>query len=233
MNESESLIGVWLAEDNAEFRRVVSRALSRMPGLKCAATFPRGDAVIEALGDAPPPQVLLLDLGLPGASGFEVLAAFRERAPQTRVLVLTVFEDEVKIVRAICAGAAGYLLKSATAPEIARAIRDTYEGGAPITPSIARKLFEHMARTDGRREETFAPVSPAPTADVEFDEALLSPREKQILQLIVEGKSNKEISTALEVSGHTVDFHLRGLYAKLHVKSRSEAVAKAFKRKML
>ncbi len=209
-------ITVWLIEDNAEFRKSVARALNRMPALQCAASFSRGDLALEALATERAPDVVLLDLGLPGVSGFEVIEQFRARNPATRVLVLTVFEDEQKIFRAVCVGAAGYLLKSASLSDIARAIQDVHAGGAPMTPRVARKVLERFAQAN------------APARDIS-----LSPRERQILELMIEGQLNKQIADRLSVSIHTVDFHLRSIYAKLEVNSRSEAVAKALKERII
>jgi DNA-binding NarL/FixJ family response regulator len=220
MKSSAEQISVWLVEDNAEFRKSVARALNRMPALQCAAAFSRGDLAIEEARSANPraslPDVLLLDLGLPGVSGFDVIERFRSLSPSTRVLVLTVFEDEQKIFRAVCLGAAGYLLKSAALGDIARAIQEVHAGGAPMTPRVARKVLERFAQTN------------APTSDVS-----LSPRERQILELMIEGCVNKQIADRLSVSIHTVDFHLRSIYAKLEVNSRSEAVAKALKQRLV
>jgi DNA-binding NarL/FixJ family response regulator len=220
MRPAVEQISVWLVEDNAEFRKSVARALNRMPSLKCAAAFSRGDLAIEEARSAhrrsPHPDVLLLDLGLPGVSGFDVIEQFHSLSPSTRVLVLTVFEDEQKIFRAVCLGAAGYLLKSAALGDIARAIQEVHAGGAPMTPRVARKVLERFAQTN------------APASDVS-----LSPRERQILELMVEGCVNKEIADRLSVSIHTVDFHLRSIYAKLEVNNRSEAVAKALKQRLV
>jgi DNA-binding NarL/FixJ family response regulator len=209
-------ITVWLIEDNATFRRAVMRALDQEGGFQCLGGFSSCEDALGILARQPAPQVILLDVGLPGMSGLDGIALLRESAPQTKVIVLTVFEDEDKIFRAICAGAAGYLLKTAPVEEIARAIRDALGGGAPMNGRIARRVLDMFAR--------FAPAR---------GDYGLTARETQILEAMVKGKTKKEIAALLDLSFHTVDTHLRNIYQKLEVNTRTGAVAKALKEKLV
>jgi DNA-binding NarL/FixJ family response regulator len=209
-------ITIWLIEDNATFRRTIIRALDQEDGLKCLGGFASCEEALAALGHQPPPRVILLDVGLPGMSGLDGIPQLRARAPQVAIIVLTVFEDEEKIFRAICAGAAGYLLKTAPVEEIARAIRDALAGGAPMNGRIARRVLDMFAR--------FAPTR---------GDYGLTPREIQILESMVKGKTKKEIAAQLDLSFHTVDTHLRNIYQKLEVNTRTGAVAKALKEKLV
>ena len=212
---SES-IAIWLIEDNATFRRAIMRALDQEEGFHCLGGFSSCEDALAALAHRPAPQVVLLDVGLPGMSGIDGIALLRQRAPQTAVIVLTVFEDEEKIFRAICAGASGYLLKTAPVEEIVRAIRDALAGGASMNGRIARRVLDMFAR--------FAPAR---------GDYGLTTRETQILEAMVRGKTKKEIAAELDLSFHTVDTHLRNIYQKLEVNTRTGAVAKALKEKLV
>lgn len=203
---------IWLVEDNAVFRRSLVRCLQQMEGLHCARDFGTCEAALAALIHEPAPDVVLIDVGLPGMDGLEGIQRIRAASPRTSVIVLTVFEDDEKIFRAICAGASGYLLKTSTLDEIAAAIRESLAGGSPINSRIARRMLEMFTR--------LAPVQ---------KDYGLTDREKQILQSLVEGKTKKEIANVLDLSVHTVDSHLRRIYGKLEVNTCTGAVAKALK----
>ncbi|HSI12493.1 MAG TPA: response regulator transcription factor [Chthoniobacter sp.] len=209
-------ITVWLIEDNATFRRTLTRALNQEEGLQCLGGFTSCEDALGALSRQPAPQVILLDVGLPGMSGLDGITPLREGAPQVKIIVLTVFEDEDKIFRAICAGASGYLLKTAPVEEVGRAIRDALAGGAPMNGRIARRVLDMFAR--------FAPTR---------GDYGLTARERQILESMVNGKTKKEIAAQLDLSFHTVDTHLRNIYQKLEVNTRTGAVAKALKEKLV
>jgi DNA-binding NarL/FixJ family response regulator len=205
-------IRVWLVEDNQPFRRALRRALEQENGLVCDGEFARCEDAWDAMAHDGAPQAILIDLGLPGIDGIAALPRFRELAPSTALLVLTVFEEEEKILRALSSGASGYLLKTSSLEEIARAIRDALAGGAPMTPRMARYVVDRMAQLMPLKRDYG-----------------LTAREKQMLDGIVQGKTKKEIAAALEVSFHTVDTHLRNIYRKLVVNTRTAAVAKAMK----
>ncbi len=213
---STAPITVWLIEDNATFRRAMGRAIEQTEGFHCTGQFGCGEDALAALRTPPPPRVILLDVGLPGMSGLEAIPRLREHAPEMAVIVLTVFEDEEKIFRAICAGAAGYLLKTSPVEEITRAIHEALSGGAPMNGRIARRVLDMFAR--------LAP----PKGDYG-----LTAREREILEGTVQGKTKKEIAAVLDLSFHTVDSHLRNIYQKLEVNTRTGAVAKALKEKLV
>jgi DNA-binding NarL/FixJ family response regulator len=201
---------VWLVEDHATYRRTVQRIIERIGGFCCPQAFDRSEDCLAALEALAPPDILLLDVGLPGLDGIRSLPMIKQLAPQTQVIVLTVFDDQDKIFRAICEGASGYLLKTASQEEIGCAIREVLAGGAPMSATIAHQvlgMFKTLARPQG--------------------EYGLTAREKQILELLVQGLIKKEIAQRLALSVHTVDSHVRSIYDKLQVHTRTGAVSKA------
>ena len=207
---------IWLVEDNSTFRRTMTRVLEAQADFECGEGYAKSEHALAALERGLKPDIILLDVGLPGMTGLEALPLFRAKAPEAKVLILTAFEDDAKIFRAICAGAAGYLLKTSSPEEICGAIREVLAGGAPMNGRIAARVLEMFAQF-GR-----------PTKDYHLTE-----RETEILELITEGRLKKEIADRLELSVHTVDTHLRKIYVKLEVNTRSEAVAKALKEKLV
>ena len=212
---AEAPVTVWLVEDHAPFRNTVSKLLNSTPGMSCTHLFATGEDALRSLGTQPKPSVILLDVGLPGMNGIEFLMKVREVAPESRVVILTAFEDEEKLFRAICAGASGYLLKTSPVEKIVESIRDVYAGGAPMTPRVAHSVLDMFSRLQ------------VPQRDYG-----LTAREQKILELMTEGMIKKEIADQLSLSYHTVDTHLRNIYAKLHVNTRSGAVAKALKERL-
>lgn len=203
---------VWIVEDNAVYRGAVARALTASGALECAQAFGTGEGLLAALRAHAPPEVILLDAGLPDVSGIALLPTLRDLAPQCRVLMLTVFEDAEKITQAICNGAQGYLLKNSAIEEVIAGILQSLHGGVPMTPSIAHRVLQLFSK--------FAPRQ----ADYG-----LSTRERETLELMVKGHIRKEIADQLQLSLHTVDTYLRGIYRKLEVNTRTGAVAKALK----
>jgi DNA-binding NarL/FixJ family response regulator len=156
------------------------------------------------------PDVLLMDIGLPGISGIETVERLRRRHPGSRVLMLTVHEDNDRIFDALCAGACGYLSKSASPDEVAQAVRDVVGGGSAMTPQIARRVIDMFAQLH------------APQHDYG-----LTDRELDVLRELARGKSKKRIAGDLHLSVHTVDTHLRSVYQKMHVSTATQAVGKA------
>lgn len=203
---------LWIVEDHAAFRRTLMRVLNTETGLKCTRDFDSCEKLLTALAKPEVPDLILLDVGLPGMSGLDGIRLIKERAPKVLVVILTVFEDDDKVFQAICAGAAGYLLKTSSAADITRAVRDALGGGSPMNPRIARRVLEMFSK--------FAPKQ---------NDYGLSEREKEILQLMTTGLIKKEIADRLTLSVHTVDTYLRRIYEKLAVNTRTGAVAKALK----
>jgi len=209
-------IQVWLIEDHKTYGERLARALNRLEGIACPRRFTACEDALAALPENDAPQVLLLDVELPGISGIEGIARLRQLAPRAAIVILTVFEDDDKIFRAICAGAAGYLLKTSSTEDIATAIRSAASGGSPINPTIARRVLDMFSKANPPQKDYG-----------------ITPREKEILQLLVQGHSTKGAAAQLSISYHTADGYIRAVYEKLHVNSRGSAVAKALKERLV
>lgn len=202
------MTSIAIVEDVPGLAANLCRIVERSPGFTCVGVWHSGE---EALAKAPAfrPDVVLMDINLPGISGIEATANLKRQMPEIRVIMVTVYRDHDKIFDALKAGACGYLLKRFTPTEIREAIIEVRDGGAPMTPEIARRVVE-----------AFHGSAPAGGG------AHLTKREGQILELLAQGLANKEIAARLEVSSETVHVHLRRIYEKLHVRSRTEALVK-------
>lgn len=203
---------IWITEDHAAFRRTLSRVLNAESDLRCTDQFDSCETLLKAIAGTAKPDLLLLDVGLPGISGLDAIKHVKQASPGTLIVILTVFEDDDKVFKAICAGACGYLLKTSTAAEITLAVHDALAGGSPMNPRIARRVLEMFSRLAPKQGDYG-----------------LSEREKEILQLMVSGLIKKEIADRAQLSVHTVDTYLRRIYEKLEVNTRTGAVAKALK----
>ncbi|WP_395741565.1 response regulator [Prosthecobacter sp.] len=203
---------LWIVEDHASFRRTLVRLLATESDLQCTRDFDSCEKLLAALSGSNAPDLILLDVGLPGMSGLEGIRLIKERSPKTLVVILTVFEDDDKVFQAICAGAAGYLLKTGSGADITQAVRDALAGGSPMNPRIARRVLDMFSKLAPKQRDYG-----------------LSDREKEILQLMTTGLIKKEIADRLSLSVHTVDTYLRRIYEKLEVNTRTGAVAKALK----
>jgi DNA-binding NarL/FixJ family response regulator len=201
-------IRVFVVEDQDPIREAFTLLLGWTAGFACAGAADSAEAALEALPDAPP-DVVLLDIGLPGMSGLEALAPLHAHWPEAEFLVLTVHDDPDRVFEALRAGASGYLVKTAPPGEVLDAIRDLHGGGAPMSASVARKVVEAFRRPDLES---------------------LSPREREVLDLLVEGRTGRQIAEALFIAPTTVAFHIRQIYEKLHVHTRAQAVARALGR---
>jgi DNA-binding NarL/FixJ family response regulator len=208
---------LWILEDHASLRRTLEQVFQQDPEIQCTASFGTGDALLRALqkSDPAPPDVILTDLGLPDTSGLELIPQVLALFPEITLLVLTVYEDEEKVFRALCAGASGYLLKTGTADSMVTAVREALAGGAPMSPQIARRVLSFLPQLATRRQPS--------------QEYGLTEREREILRWLVDGLTKKELASRLSLSVHTIDTHLRRIYSKLHVHNRSGAVARALK----
>jgi DNA-binding NarL/FixJ family response regulator len=208
---------VLIVEDEPEFLRRFSEAVSADPGLRLLAAVSTGRAGLAML-DAEPPDVMLVDLGLPDMSGVELIRHAARRHPACDVLVVTMFGDDEHVLQSIEAGATGYLLKDASDARIAAAIHEIRAGGSPISPSIARRILNRFR---------IAPVpTPAPAKTAETASPL-SERETEILRLVAKGLSFETVGEVLAISPHTVVTHVKKIYRKLAVHSRGEAVYEA------
>jgi DNA-binding NarL/FixJ family response regulator len=207
---------LWILEDHAALRRSLELAFEDDPEIRCSASFGNPEAMFKALrGVEPQPDALLLDIGLPGRSGLDLIGELRLVSPGTMIVVLTVFEDDEKVFKAVCEGAKGYLLKTSRSDDLIRAVKEALSGGSPMSPKIARRVLEMFS--------SFVPKR----ADYGLTE-----REREILRMLVLGLTNKELAVKLELSVHTVDAHLRHIYGKLEVHNRSGAVARALQERL-
>lgn len=203
-------ISVSIVEDNDQLRATLARVLNRAEGFQCLATYPSAEAALEALPKEPP-EVVLMDINLPGLNGVECVRQLKQHLPQLQIIMLTVYEDTENIFNALAAGATGYLLKRTPRDELLAAIQEVRRGGSPMTAHIARKVVLSFQRHP-------APAT-APTQE-------LSPREKEVLDCLSQGFLYKEIAEKLGISYETVHTYIRRIYEKLQVRTRTEAVAK-------
>jgi len=206
-------IRVAIVEDKSILRESLYQLINGAEGLTCVGAFANCDDVIFNIKKTSP-QVVLMDIQMPGVDGIEGVKIIKEHFPEIKVIMQTVVEDDDKIFASICNGASGYLLKNTTPARLLQAIIEVYEGGAPMTPAIAQKVLDKFRRQ-------------SPASSKELND--LSTREKEVLECLVEGMSYKMISSSCKISIDTVRFHIRNIYEKLHVGSKSEAVIKAMK----
>ena len=208
-NAEDVSIAVSIIEDDAPARSILADWVHRASGFRCTGQYGSAEAALTAL-PAEKPAVVLMDINLPGMSGIECVRQLKPQLPKTQFVMLTVYEDADHIFNALAAGASGYLLKRVSRGELLAALKDVYAGGSPMSSAIARKVVQSFQR-------------PAlqPSEAVE-----LSPREREVLELLARGYLYKEIADTLQISGPTVNTYIRRIYEKLHVRSRSQAVAK-------
>jgi len=203
------MIRVGIVEDSAGVRRTLQALLNDTPGFTCVCACGSGE---EALKTIPrdPPDVVLMDLHLPNLSGIETTARLKQVLPKLGIIMITVYADTDSVFKALRAGACGYLLKRSSPEEILDAVTEVSKGGAPMTSEIARKVVAAFQE---------------PTAATTEEEGL-SRREREILEALCHGYSNQDIASRLSLSVETVRWHLKKIYEKLHVSSRTEAMAK-------
>jgi DNA-binding NarL/FixJ family response regulator len=207
-------IRVAIFEDNKLVRDALKAILSGTPGYSCTGVFADGNRWEQDIKRSEP-DVVLMDIEMPGLSGIEITKHIREKFPEVKILIQTVFNDSEKIFQALCAGASGYILKNDPPHKYLDAINEVYNGGAPISPTVAKKMLGFFAN------KNIILVSPG-TTDYQ-----LSEREKELLRLMVEGHDYKTIAGKAFISYETVRTHVKHIYSKLHVASRSEAIMKA------
>ena len=205
-------IRVAIVEDLREVREGLARLVEGADGFTCIGAFGSMEEAIPGI-DGNLPDVALVDIGLPGMSGIDGIRILKERHPGVQYLVLTVYDDDDRIFEALCAGATGYLLKKTPPARLLESLREAVEGGAPMSPEVARRVITLFQRV-------------RPPARVEYD---LTPHESRILKMLVDGHNYKTAAEELDVSVNTVAFHVKRIYEKLEVHSKSEAVAKALK----
>ena len=214
MNEAQpgKVTRVAIVEDQRRIRDGLLLLIGETDGFECSGSFGSMEAGLEGIGHDVP-DVALIDLGLPGMSGTEGIRILKERHASLPTLVLTVYDDDERIFEALCAGAVGYLLKKTPPHRILESLGEAVDGGAPMSPEIARRVIQLFHR-----------VRPAERSDHN-----LTPHETRILKLLVEGHNYKTAAATLDVSVNTISFHMKSIYTKLQVHSKSEAVAKALR----
>jgi len=213
MKKSADAIHVAIVDDDLKVREVITWLVENSEDFEMADVFSRGDEVSAAIAEDPP-DVVLMDINMPGLSGIECVELLKTEYPELKILMLTNYGDEERIFESLRAGAVGYLLKNSSTAKLSEAIKEAYRGGAPMSGEVAMKGIAYF-REQKKTQYT----------------ATLSEREQEVLDALSEGLSNKEIAARLFISVPTVRFHLKNIYAKLHVNSRTEAVLKAMQEK--
>jgi DNA-binding NarL/FixJ family response regulator len=208
-------IRITLFEDNKKFRESLSVLIDGSPGFMMASAYDNANDVITKVEQSKP-DVVLMDIEMPGTNGIRALQDIKRKFPKLNVLMQTVFEDDDKIFESICFGASGYILKNIPPIRILEAIIETHQGGAPMSPVIAKKVLRLL------QLQQQLPIRPSETFD-------LTPREKEVLSLMVNGLSYKMIAAQCNISFETVRSHIKNIYEKLHVVTMTEAVAKAIR----
>ena len=212
--EDHQDIQIAILDDDKDYRDLLSGLLIKSRGFRCVAAYKSGDEALSNI-ETDSPDVLLLDIEMPVRSGIECLKSIKFNYPTLKVVMLTVYSDSDKIFESLRGGADGYLMKKSPKERLLESIRDAYGGGAPFSGEVAKKVLQYFQR-------------PSDQAEV----STLSEREWDVLNELIEGHSTKTIAEKLFVSTHTIRFHLHNIYVKLHVSSRAEAVAKAYKSKI-
>lgn len=206
-------IRIAVVDDDLGVRSTLAETIAHFPGCHCVGRFASGAEAMVGL-PACRPDVVLMDINMPGTNGIECVRRLKPEHDTMEFIMLTVYEDTENILRALAAGASGYLLKRATARELEQAIRQVHGGGSPMSSHIARKVVQSFRQ----------PVS----GRVEPEAEHLSPRQQEILEYLARGLLYREIAESLGISYETVNNHIRQIYKKLHIRSRSQAVAKYF-----
>jgi len=207
---------VWIVDDSKGLAASLAELINTTDDLNCEQVFHSCEDMLEHIERESPPDIILMDIGLPGIDGIEGIRRVKAIAPAVQVIMLTVFEDNENIFHAISAGASGYLHKSSTLDAIIDSLKAILVGGAPVNPTIAKKILAMFAQSHGTRADYG-----------------LTSREKMVLQHLMEGLSKRQIADKLFVSQNTIDTHLRNIYAKLQVNSKVSAVTKALKERIL
>ncbi|HKJ31568.1 MAG TPA: response regulator transcription factor [Balneolales bacterium] len=207
------MANVAIVEDNEKIRNLIQKFLNKDDEIKCPVAVESVEKLFKFLDKGEVPDVILMDIELPGMSGIDGMKLIKNRFPDVEIIILTVYHDSHKIFDSLCAGASGYLLKHTSLPEIKEAINVLLQGGSPMSPQIARKVINYFSQ-DSPKKET--------STD-------LTPREQEIVVGLVDRLSYKMIADRLDISIDTVRAHIRNIYKKLHVNSKAEVIAKSLK----
>lgn len=210
----DQMIRVAIVEDDEPIRSSLELILEDSPGYRCTMSFQNAEDALRGL-PVDPPDVVMMDIGLPGMSGVEATRLLRETLPDTDVVMLTAMDDDDAVFNSLCAGATGYLIKSIPPTQLLQSIDEVFRGGSPMSASIARRVIRSF-RTEGTG-----------------DSVSLTKRESEILEHLCNGENYRVIADALFISGHTVRSHIKNIYEKLQVNSRAEAVRKAVRERLI
>lgn len=211
-----NLMKVAIIEDLREVREGLAALINGTRGFKCVGSYYSMEAALAQI-DKEIPDVILTDIGLPGMSGIQGIEILRGRFPEVPILTLTVYDDDHQVFDALCAGASGYLLKNTAPARLLESIKEAAEGGAPMSPEVARRVVR-----------LFREFRPPESASYH-----LTPQETELLRLLIEGHYKKTAAREMGISTNTVSFHLKHIYLKLHVHSKTEAVAKALRERLV
>ncbi|HMU43907.1 MAG TPA: response regulator transcription factor [Ignavibacteriaceae bacterium] len=209
-------ITLWMIEDNNHYRRTIFKLINQSTEYACRFAFSSCEEAFIKLNQEAPPEIILLDIGLQGMNGIEGIKVLKKISPSTQIIVLTIHDDDNSVFEALYYGASGYLLKDSPPEGILEAIKEVRSGGAPMNSQIARKVIDR-----------FKQLNP-PQGNYGLTE-----REKEILSLLIDGLNKSQIAEKLFISFHTVNTHIKNIYEKLHVHSRSGVISKAFKEKLI
>lgn len=207
-----TMILVGIVEDDEQIRKGIQTYISRQEGFACDLSFGSVEDLLDNLNDSNVPNVLIMDIGLPGMSGIDGMKIVKQKYPDTDIIVFSVYNDSKRIFDSLVAGATGYLLKNTPLDEIKEGIELLAKGGSPMSPQIARKVVEHFSPNSKKKEES-----------------ILSPKEKEIVVGLVDGLSYKLIADRMGISIETVRFHIKNIYRKLHVHGKAEVISKSLR----
>lgn len=205
---------VWIVEDDLFFKESLESLVDLEANLELICSVNSVEKAIKQFGQLDPPRVVLHDIGLPGMSGIEAIPLFKEKYPEVAIIMLTIFEDDERVFEAVKAGADGYLLKRTPGKDLVRGINEVLNGGAPISPTIAKKIMHMLAPSTQKDEQ-------------------LTKRELTVLKHLVDGHTIDQIAEMLFLSRHTVDTHTKNIYRKLHVHNRSSLTSKAIRNRLV
>ncbi|MBI4548078.1 MAG: response regulator transcription factor [Ignavibacteriae bacterium] len=206
------MITVGIVEDDDEIREGIQRYLNSQANFECSLASYSVEDFMESLNHTEPPDVILMDIGLPGMSGIDGTKLIKGKYPEANIIMLTIYHDPDKIFESLCAGASGYLLKNTPLSQIKEAIELLYSGGAPMSPQIARKVIDYF--------QGLRPTKP---------ESTLTDKEREVVVGLVDGLSYKMIADRMNVSIETIRFHIKNIYQKLHVHSKAEVITKSLR----
>jgi len=204
-----SKIRVGIVEDETEIRAMIRSYIDQQPDMECVIVAGSVEAFFDELPNSPKPEVLIQDIGLPGASGLDAIRMVKSELPRTEILMYSIYDDSDHIFKAFCAGASGYLLKNTRLEEIRKSILDVHNGQAAMSPSIAKKVITYFRPTKS--------------------ESPLTDKEQQVVQLLTDGLSYKMTADRMQISMNTVRTHIKNIYAKLQVHSKAEVISRNLK----